>query len=538
MNRRYLDIDSTFRNRKCFKNPSNFEILFSESGCREGKDAYDPISFAAPIIEWSPSKIVNEYNITIVPHTSNNNSQFIVSVQDIKEKYYKRDYFVGYPLTLGCSGNNIIQTLVTSSQYINTHASNNSYFRFTIEPQVQDISSCQIIGPSGNITDIFSEEKGFIWVPCSMNYDNMYICDYYLWNDCSGQCAEILSYDGVTHQIGVDPAKISGWCTTDISCNLSIRKEKPLYAGPIEMEWQTGLLNCKPNSFIIKDNNIKCGDFIRICNGTNNTICKVISYSGNKGKVILQNNSEVNLCVEPSGNGTNDCKGDIGDYFLILPDTLYGPKDSTAWPVDSITLSDLTNIENIKQIILPYVVCLQCVDSEYQNIDIKDYIVDGAMYEILKFSRDNVVPLVYSGSMVSQQQMVCYEVELLDLILPNKILDCGNLPAFYPFFYVTLQNVSSAGAGLRNIIYSNNPNATRMLFKVPITDTSNPFISPFINLSSKMVQTIKFKPNDNLFFGVYLPNGNPFKLDIDDNMSPLCPNAMVQISATFSIKRL
>ena len=79
------------------------------------------------------------------------------------------------------------------------------------------------------------------------------------------------------------------------------------------------------------------------------------------------------------------------------------------------------------------------------------------------FSYDNEVPFTYTGSLVSQQEMVCYEVELLNLILPNRTLKSGGRSAFYPFFYVELQNISSSSAGTKNIIYSNNPNSTRIV---------------------------------------------------------------------------
>ena len=160
-------------------------------------------------------------------------------------------------------------------------------------------------------------------------------------------------------------------------------------------------------------------------------------------------------------------------------------------------------------------------------------------YEILEYTRDNEVPFVYTGSTVSQQQMVCYEIELVDLVLPNLVLVNGGRIAFYPFVYVELQNVSASGAGLTNIIYSNNPNSIRKLFRCPIDDMQSSLISPFIKIDSDGTrQTIKFKPNDNLHFAVYLPNGKLFKTLIQERYSPEYPNPFVQISALFSIKRL
>jgi len=161
--------------------------------------------------------------------------------------------------------------------------------------------------------------------------------------------------------------------------------------------------------------------------------------------------------------------------------------------------------------------------------------------EILQFDRDSNVPLNYTGSTVSQNQMVCYEIELISLILPNKPLDnnIGGLIAFYPYLYVELSNVSAPSSGMKGIIYSNNPNANRALFRVGIDDTPTPEISAFIKVDGNgAVQTVKFKPNDNLYFRVYLQNGELFQTQTKDTIPPLEPDVFVQISAEFSIKRL
>lgn len=161
-------------------------------------------------------------------------------------------------------------------------------------------------------------------------------------------------------------------------------------------------------------------------------------------------------------------------------------------------------------------------------------------YEILQFTRDNFCPLNYSGSLVSQQEMVCYEVECISLILPNTLLysGVGGRIAFYPYVYLEFENLSAAGGHLKNIIYSNNPNATRVLFRCPIDDTQQPLNSTFVKIDSDgMKQTVKFKPNDNFFFRVTLPSGELFKTR-PDNFSPLPPDPSIQISACFAIRRI
>jgi hypothetical protein len=162
--------------------------------------------------------------------------------------------------------------------------------------------------------------------------------------------------------------------------------------------------------------------------------------------------------------------------------------------------------------------------------------------EILIFTRDNLTPLSYSGSTTSQQQMVCYEVGLLNLVVPNSIIkagDRGSHVAYYPYLYVELSNATSANAGLNNIIYSNNPNATKMLFRASVNNVNNPTTTSFVNITgNSMVQTIKFKPNDNLKFKVTLPGGQTFDTTQQEYFSPFLPNPLGQISAAFSIKRL
>jgi hypothetical protein len=132
-------------------------------------------------------------------------------------------------------------------------------------------------------------------------------------------------------------------------------------------------------------------------------------------------------------------------------------------------------------------------------------------------------------------------VELISLILPNLPLDnnIGGLIAFYPYLYVELSNVTAPSSGTPGIIYSNNPNAKRALFRVAIDDTPTPVISKFIKVDGDgAVQTVKFKPNDNLKIRVYLADGTLFETQTKDTTPPSFPDPFVQISAEFSIRRL
>jgi len=161
--------------------------------------------------------------------------------------------------------------------------------------------------------------------------------------------------------------------------------------------------------------------------------------------------------------------------------------------------------------------------------------------EILPFTKDNMNPFVYTGGVVGQDQSVCYELELISLILPNQTLSVGkgSRIAFYPYVWVEISNITAAERSIGRIIYSNNPNSNNMKFFVPVDDVPNPTVSSFISLDGAgMKQTIKFKPNDSLRFSVRLPNGQIFDTVIEEYVSPNAPNPLKQINAVFSMKRV
>jgi hypothetical protein len=161
----------------------------------------------------------------------------------------------------------------------------------------------------------------------------------------------------------------------------------------------------------------------------------------------------------------------------------------------------------------------------------------AATYEILQFTRDNVFPLNYTGSNI--QEMDSYEIDLINVILPNKVLNsiCGGKITQLPYVYVEFGNVNSTGSGQRGLIYSNNPNSVKMLFRATMDDTTNICNAPFIKIDGdKMTQSIRFKPNDNLKFSIRLPNGDIFDTIDSEQYSPLPPNPNIQISALFEIK--
>jgi hypothetical protein len=206
--------------------------------------------------------------------------------------------------------------------------------------------------------------------------------------------------------------------------------------------------------------------------------------------------------------------------------TAYYILDYSGAPSNILTVSP--NTTNGKQNLLPTI-------NNYGIPGLNDIITIGTLV------RDNFYPLQYSGTVVSQNEAVAYEVTLTQLCLPNVTLTTGSRIAQYPYVYVELRPLGSPSAVGKNVIYSNNPNATNALFTVAINDVVNPLTSVFVRVYSSQVQTIKIKPNDSFHFSVYLPNGKlflPYGLENNEFYSPLAPNPFFQIEAVFGLRRL
>lgn len=161
------------------------------------------------------------------------------------------------------------------------------------------------------------------------------------------------------------------------------------------------------------------------------------------------------------------------------------------------------------------------------------------LINISSFKCDNYAPLSYNGSMLSINEAVCYEVDLISLTLPNASLLTGSRISFYPYVYVEFANATSPNGASRELIYSNNPNSKKALFIAATPNQVAPLLSTFVTLSgSGMSQVVKFKPNDNLRFSVYLSDGTLFQTLENDFFSPYLPSRRVQIDALFSIRRI
>ena len=519
-NYRYLEIDSAYRDRKLWPLASEFQIPISQSGRKEQNNALDPVSLATPIFTWTGTLLdisnpANDYITGTFEYVSTENPSLIDNENDLTTFIIRssgsnrfqqlKNYYTGLIFTAITSGSNyLITSRIIDYIYMGNDGTDDraqitlssglpsSYFLST----VQTTYNWQIYDP----TDFADLSKPYLYVPCGRIQQNAY-CNYILYNETINDYRPILSYDPITHLICLNTKQsvggsISGsWNTND---NFSIRKKIPTITTVIPSG--TSVVNTATDS------------------GTS------ITYNASTNTLILQGAN-----IDPSlpDNYYKNCGLRINFRVTYEYETNYK------------TLYETFIINNSYSFIDTGINTLVLISSNAFSSSLTTLNVN--YFEILNFSYDNFNPFTYTGSLVSQQEMVCYEIELLNLILPNAILDCGEggRIAFYPYVYVTLSNVSASGAGLTNILYSNNPHAVRVIFRVPIDDLVNPLVSTFVHVDGDgMVQTMKFKPNDNLYFSVTLSNGEKYKTILEEYYSPAQPNPAAQITACFAMKRL
>lgn len=507
---KYIEINSTYRDRNLWPLSSEFEIPIAQFGNKYISNTVDPVSLSTPIFAWTSNNLdMNGSSIlgtlpgggsTLIidnnepiQNTSDGISFVIESknqtLQQLKN-YYDKLVVVNFNNQPKLSYRRIIGSTYLGATTIGL----DTYYKMqvTISQTFQSFNNGDPLYIS-DPTDFTDVNNPLIFIPNGPPQENAYN-SHILYNETINQSRPILSYNNLTNIITLDTTgnsfstNISGpivvgignWQTTD---NFSIRKKAPIIP----------ILGILPTLLITLN--------------TTNTIIEVVD---NSSLLSRRRNYYKN------------------QFLRILPNNYYNynpiPINNESSRIVSYTYDLTLNIATFT-VYPPF--------SKVPTI--------GAPIEILPYSYDNFNPLIYTGSRVSQQNLVAYEIQLLSLTLPNATLTVGNggRIAFYPFVYVQLSNISSTGSTLKNILYSNDPNSTNVIFRAPVYDLNNPLNTPFVRINGRgMTQTIKFKPNDSLYFKVSMASGETYKTILPEFFSPAEPNPLAQITALFGIKRI
>lgn len=224
------------------------------------------------------------------------------------------------------------------------------------------------------------------------------------------------------------------------------------------------------------------------------------------------NHYSVGDIITVSGSGNGDCEL----LVAILEDIPQG----TDWYIRS---GKIARVSQASQ---------QSGLSTYMNMQ---------QWLLLQYTRNHAKNFVLTSSRISHQQAVCYEIELITLILPNAKLNvgAGGRLAYYPYVFVQLEAQGTSSGTGPHTITSNNPFAEEAMFIASIDDVNHPNTSTFLKIDGDgMVQTVKFNPEATLRFKVFLPNGQTLSYIEPDTAPPSPPNPLSQISAVFQMKRI
>lgn len=529
---RYLEFDSSYRDRNLYPEPANFVVEMSQTGQKIASQALDPVCDASPILVWNNSFREDAANVSVsitgVTFTnSTTDSSILLVTAGAGQLRTLKDFYCGAILSLTDATPTTIRRRIVSYDLITTGSAQitvDSPYTAGFNP-----TSGNIQNPT-NATDVAVVPQ--LYIPFSrIPIDNFYK-GYYVTLETGDENRLITSYDGTTHLATLASNTATDWSTANQ--NFTIRKALPCVTGAVNTTDTAYNVIGFDSTDVSSVSGTYVGSFIRIIEPlpTAPFSTTVAPYSEERrirkyiaGDGLITSVSGANVGLGYTASSENDYY--VGCLISIngTTQTIIAYNGTTKIAtLDSATgvVGDDWNIR-----------------SAFLTSWFTAAVPDATEYEIELYTRDNSVPFVYTGTLVSSQQETCYEVELLNLILPNLTMASGRggRPAFYPYLYVELEMKSTSGSSEKNIIYSNNPNATKMLFRAVVDDTPTPLISPFIKIDGDgMVHTIKFKPNTTFKFAVYHADGQLFKTVMTDFYSPTQPNPLVQISACFAFK--
>lgn len=262
-----------------------------------------------------------------------------------------------------------------------------------------------------------------------------------------------------------------------------------------------------------------------------NNTTQVIEFTSNlSGVGVLLGSNYIIRKNKPLYIGNISSVISSNTYTITLPSYGSIPIDSNS--VYYLRIRNASNTSIINRIVQ---ITISNTNQIILNSPISMSVNDSV--EIIGPGQNIITSLRYASGGSQSIQGGDYELELLWLSVPNQILDVGYGGTLdrYPYIYCSLYT------GITNttqqVLYSNNPYTSKVLFKVPVNeyfgDTS------FITLKdSKAKQTVYFDPSQDLFFELSLPDGTVISFNEFDNMPPYPPNPFLQINLLVSMKKI
>jgi len=265
---KYLEVDSTHRNRKEFPNPAQFNLLSNQKASTNAITAVDPVCLSNPIITYTTVNIDNNLISNSIPDAKSNSTTdavfwFKKNVRPHNPRHPSRisNYYRGCEILLRIAGVDVGRIVVNSWDYLSTRDLGDGnpldLFRVSYSPPIDSLQF-----PLIDYVKLSAPTQlgiGLAFIPLGSLTSQAYK-DWFLWNEVKKAGRKIIAYDGANAIASVDSNTfIDPWSD---NFNIGLRKELPLVC------CRQILVGSTPR--VIKTNirstesGIYIGDFLRI----------------------------------------------------------------------------------------------------------------------------------------------------------------------------------------------------------------------------------------------------------------------------------
>lgn len=224
MTTKYLDFDSTYRDRNLWPLPGEFEVLLAPMGgqAKTAMTASDPISNACPIIEWTSNRF--EANVAVSPSVTGTviaagigaaNSKRIVVFETLPgDLQQKKNYYRHAVLRSNIATE---YARITEYKYL---GNNKAMVKLDADVLLMPLDTVTIVDPS----DFIDPANALLFVPTAVGAENNFF-KYLIYNETLSQHRPVASFDGELAVLKIGGAPVPLWLP---SHNYSLRKDSPI----------------------------------------------------------------------------------------------------------------------------------------------------------------------------------------------------------------------------------------------------------------------------------------------------------------------
>lgn len=303
---KYLEVDSTYRNRTLWPTPGEFEVLISRTGQRNASNAEDPVSLAVPKLSFTsnlfeantPGTSSLSGTIILTGVGATNSSEVLVFQTGAGELHQAENYY-----------RHAVVSNSGSDERVRIQ-----HYEYMGNDKGKIIVDKDIVLTAGDIitiedpTDFSDPSFVHVFIPEGSNSPKDYISNL-LYNESLNQFRPIVGYDSIIGTISLNGDPVVGWLSTH---NYSIRRESPLLV-------TTAAVGSTTTTIVLTTGSTSVGQFIRIPKASYNNTS--IPPQGELRRVVGYDPNTLTATVSP--RFTADPTGNIIEILTFSYDNFY-----------------------------------------------------------------------------------------------------------------------------------------------------------------------------------------------------------------------